>query len=341
MIMKICMVTADSAKGGIEKHLLDLIHAIPPENKITPIKTNHLRDQVHENISTLNLNWGRSRHNPLLYLDLYKIFTRNQFDIVHTHGGKATFCLGILKKFLSFPLISTLHNNRLNKPRPYIYADHVIGVSKNVFLSFGENFKSKSVIYNGAAIAPVEDCIKHKIQSHFSHPDLPLLLGVGRLVKAKGFDLLIEAMESVEANLYLVGDGPLRGELQQKIVDSKLTGKIFMAGHQSNINQIMQSVDACIISSRNEGFSYVALEALLNKTLIASTNVACAEFLPNDVLLDEDPTGMGNKIQELLNDRNTWNNTLKEYFDYAANEMTIKAMTNKTLLAYKDLIKGS
>jgi len=336
--MKICLVTADGTSGGIEKHILDLLEYLQIDHELTLIAPKSLTEKVGANIKSIPLDWNRSRRNPFLLVNLYKILNANKFDIVHSHGGKATFVLGLLKYLISFKLISTLHNNTKTKAKSYNNSDHVIGVSRNVFAESGFKGNSTSVIYNGIEAPEKHFSIRDEINKFFSAPKLPLFISVGRLVHAKGFDILIDSMQDINANLYIVGDGPLMQSLSQRIETNRLQGRVVLSGHKNNINQILQSSDACIITSRNEGFSYVALEALLNKTLIASTNVACAEFLPSHVILSNSPKEIAQRLNILLNNKAKWHEELEPFFLLAQTDLTLEAMAKKTVLEYKRLL---
>ena len=336
--MKICLVTADGTSGGIEKHILDLLEYLQIDHELTLIAPRSLTKKVGADMRSIPLDWNRSRRNPFLLVDLYKVLNANNFDIVHSHGGKATFVLGLIKYLISFKLISTLHNNTKTKAKSYKKSDHVIGVSRNVFTESGFNGNSISVIYNGIEQPEKHLSIRNEINTFFSDPKLPLFISIGRLVQAKGFDILIDSMTDISANLYVVGDGPLMPSLSQRIVANQLKGRVVLSGHKNNINQIIQSSDACIITSRNEGFSYVALEALLNKSLIASTNVACAEFLPDHVILPNSPKEIAQRLNILLNNKTKWQEELEPFFLFAQSELTIEAMVKKTVAEYKRLL---
>ncbi len=92
------------------------------------------------------------------------------------------------------------------------------------------------------------------------------LLAVGRLVPEKGFDMLIEALaQSNDARLHvtLLGDGPLRHELEALALRLGVAERVRLAGFQKNPYPYFAQADAFILSSRSEGFPNVVLEALV------------------------------------------------------------------------------
>ena len=74
-----------------------------------------------------------------------------------------------------------------------------------------------------------------------------------------------------EGKLYLIGDGPDRKKVEDKIEKSKYKEDIFILGRKINPYNWMKKADKIILSSRYEGFPTVLLEGLcLNKEVIAS-----------------------------------------------------------------------
>ncbi len=98
---------------------------------------------------------------------------------------------------------------------------------------------------------------------------------VGRLVSAKGFDVLIEAFALADLGdtweLLIVGDGPLRLELEQLTKRRGLDEHVTFLGPVANPYPIVASADIAVQASRWEGFGMAMLEALsLGVPLIAT-----------------------------------------------------------------------
>jgi len=95
----------------------------------------------------------------------------------------------------------------------------------------------------------------------------PLLMGVGRLVYYKGFDHAIRALRQVEgAHLLLVGEGPLRAELEALARTSGVAERVHFLGKlgDEELLALYYACDAYVLSSvtRAEAFALVQLEAL-------------------------------------------------------------------------------
>lgn len=108
----------------------------------------------------------------------------------------------------------------------------------------------------------------------WSIPISKYLVGVGRLIKLKGFDLLIEALALSghdDLHLVILGDGPEREHLVDHAKAQGLSDRLHLPGHLPNPYPIMSLASACVVSSRIEGFPNVLLEMMaLNETVIST-----------------------------------------------------------------------
>jgi glycosyltransferase involved in cell wall biosynthesis len=113
------------------------------------------------------------------------------------------------------------------------------------------------------------------------------ILSVGRLVKFKGFEYLIEACEqlrqrNVPFRCEIIGDGPLREILQQQIDDLRLGGLVTLLGAlpQDRVIAKLQRCDVFALASTvddadaSDIFPTVILEAMASERPVVSTTVA-------------------------------------------------------------------
>jgi glycosyltransferase involved in cell wall biosynthesis len=97
----------------------------------------------------------------------------------------------------------------------------------------------------------------------------PLLLAVGRLSEEKGFERLLEACSGLmkkypEWDLVILGEGPLRPELERQVTAAQLGGRVFLPGRVGNLAQWYERADLYVMSSRYEGFGNTLAEALVH-----------------------------------------------------------------------------
>lgn len=101
---------------------------------------------------------------------------------------------------------------------------------------------------------------------------------VGRLVKEKAYDSLLKAFAlslKVCPNtvLLIVGDGPLRGRLEDEAERLGIRGRVVFAGGRRDLQNIYPLMDIFVLSSVFESFGNVALEAALFGKAVVATRV--------------------------------------------------------------------
>jgi len=129
----------------------------------------------------------------------------------------------------------------------------------------------------------VEEISKSDEQFINSHKTI---ISVGRVCKEKNFVNLVKAFEKLrekvdDAGLLIVGDGELFGELKQFVCFSKFKEDILLVGYQKNPYKYMKKCDVFALSSINEGFPNVIIEAMGNGLPVVSSN---CESGPNEIL---------------------------------------------------------
>jgi glycosyltransferase involved in cell wall biosynthesis len=95
----------------------------------------------------------------------------------------------------------------------------------------------------------------------------PHLLGVGRLNPVKGFDRAIQALPAVlqshsQAQLWLIGEGGERANLQKLAAELGVADHVFMPGFQSDVARWLTHANLFVLSSRSESLPNALLEAV-------------------------------------------------------------------------------
>lgn len=336
--MKVCQIIASRGDGGLEKHTIELVNGLHQNDIDVTVIAHQDFAQHFEGIHFIPMDLQKSRFNPWLLYRLYKVLQNESFDIVHTQANKATAMAVKLKPFLDAKIVATLHNYKKNI-HPFLKADAVITVSDRV----GEKLycKYKTTVYNGIEIGTENITDLHNT---FNIPkDKFIISSVGRLVEAKGFDLLIESMQYVDNDicLLIVGDGPLREKLENLSQKLNVKDKIIFAGNLDNnlTKSIIKSCDLLVISSRREGFSYVFAESLLLDTPIVSTDVAdIKKFITKEFIVPFDADRLAERVNDFKANYNQNISTYQMIFNKAKNTFTTENMIKQTIQVYKNVM---
>jgi glycosyltransferase involved in cell wall biosynthesis len=112
-------------------------------------------------------------------------------------------------------------------------------------------------------------------------PAAPRLVCVARLSEQKGHSVLLDAAarlaaEGVAFELMLVGDGPLRGELERRIALDGLGGRVWVTGWLGapQVRDAILSSRALVLASFAEGLPIVLMEALALGRPVIATSIA-------------------------------------------------------------------
>jgi rhamnosyl/mannosyltransferase len=104
------------------------------------------------------------------------------------------------------------------------------------------------------------------------------IVALGRLVEYKGYDVLVRAMQTIDGDATIVGEGPLLAELQQLATALGVSDRIRFAGRltRSEIKQLFYSARVFAFPSvtEAEAFGIVQIEAMAAGLPIVNTRLA-------------------------------------------------------------------
>jgi len=127
---------------------------------------------------------------------------------------------------------------------------------------------------------PVDvDFVQSQAAMEFDHPwfasgSPPIIIGIGRLSRQKNFGMLIRAFaelrsRGVIAHLVILGEGPLRNELENLIRELRIENHVLLPGFDVNPYRWLARSQVFVLSSLWEGYPNVVLEALaLGKKIV-------------------------------------------------------------------------
>lgn len=306
------IITSLYQGGGAENHLLALARSMD-RNKfqlsIAYMQPYHdLCDDFHQlGIHTYPLNC-KNWVSPKSFIKLLTILQKGNYDIVHSHLYPAD-----LYAFLALRLIKrtdwlSSHHNRpeyFMKP-PHRQISAIIYQRASKIVAISESVKEYVATNCSIAKKNIEKIYYGLNEEHFlkseasqtvrvqrddlgiANDDFVITI-VGRLVPVKGHIYAIQAIQQLAAQqskvkLLIVGDGPLKAELQKLVTTLNLENRISFLGLRQDVAQIMALSDIILLSSLSEGFGLVLLEAMaVRRCIVASEVGAIPEIVVNGV----------------------------------------------------------
>ena len=326
--MKICEILASTGEGGLEKHTIDLCNGMAElGHDVHVIAAEYFKDRFSNAVDVHPINMQRSRYNIALLYQLLTLLRQIRPDVIHAQANKATSLLARIKPLLRPPCIGTIHNKK-SKSGMFRSMDGVIGVSQGA-LSVVNNSK-RHCIYNGVDAHQAVNSVKTLL---VAPTERPIAITIARLVEAKRVDVLIQAWRGIDADLVILGDGPLRESLEKQVEELRLGDSIHFAGFVTNASHYLSDADVMIISSDREGFPYVMVEALMARTPVISTNVdAAIEAIPESMRVKcGDSLKLNQKITDFFTNRPKYTQDLNQVFAWASKELTVDNMVRSTL----------
>jgi glycosyltransferase involved in cell wall biosynthesis len=211
-------------------------------------------------------------------------------QVAHSHNYKSNIFLFLSGARHRAALVSTCHNWLTDSPKLMVYElldkltlhqfNHVVGVSPQLdqeLAAAGLPAERRSTIDNGLALEGTlppggRDRLRRSLGIP---PDRAMLLTIGRLERWKGYDLLLEALArvAVPAHLVLVGEGDLRGALEQQAHALGVAERVTFTGYRKDVVDLLLASDLYVLSSRKEGLPMVLLEAMAAHLPVVATRV--------------------------------------------------------------------
>lgn len=343
---RITMVMAGDEEGGLEKHVVELSNGLAARGySVSVIAHAKYQSRLSHDVSFYALDLSRSRRNPLVLWQLYQAIKQSQPQLLHVQANKAVAMVAPLLNWLKVPAVATLHN-RKKQLKAFGRFDRIIAVSQQVATQFEQtaiNAQNKvRVVLNGVAIqhAPKPDLNPDQKTSLKSKQNIQAI-AIGRLVTAKGFDLLIEAWQGISANLWIVGDGSDIDALHSQIQQAGLADRIELLGHRHDIADLLTQADVFIISSRNEGGPYTLAEALLLQTPVLATQVGMVpDVLPVALTCEPNNSVALHQLLQTYVPQLKLLHTLSEpVYQFAQDHLSFEAMLTHTIAVYEELLQ--
>ncbi len=357
--MKILHTIETRGPGGAEILLINI--------------ANQLSERGYENFGLfIKEGWILNKFRSLGYVSKYLKLVRtfdvvfllkfcyfvisNQIRVIHAHEFTMAFYSTVLAFFVpKLTVVCTFHGRhyhsdtaiRQRAMRFIAKNSKLVTVSNDVAIYIANlckiNPNSILVIENGIPLPAMN--IPGDLKKELDLNDNSVLIGsVGRLHKVKGHIYFLEAAEIIlkthnNVHFVIAGGGAEQKNLENTIVEKKISDFFTLLGERSDIDNILNSLDIFVLPSLSEGTSLALLEAMAHSLPIVATNVgnnvkivsALGNVLVNPQNATELASGIGSVIDLLNKSFSFEHNREKIEKNYS-----LDAMVNEYLVVYEE-----
>lgn len=334
--MRILFLTNNLSGGGAERVLVNLANCMAENGHDITLRVLTNTGDNRKNLSDkvryeFVFNKGFRGINFLHLLPkkwIYEKVAHGSFDVI------VVYLHGVLTKIISYApkcqkTVAYLHANMEKSPfikslgskeniqKCFKNYDRIVSVSRDVQDSFirvsGINDSRLVVKYNTFDVDKIKMLASESIENKFKDKQGISICTVGKLEAVKGHKRLLSVMKRLIENkllaqLTIVGDGPLKIELQEYIKDNNLKNYVSLVGFDTNPYKYVAKSDLFVCSSFSEGFSSVVAESLILGVPVVTTDCAgmCEMLGDNNehgIVVDNDEDSLYQGIADMIENR--------------------------------------
>jgi glycosyltransferase involved in cell wall biosynthesis len=326
-MIKVAHVVEDLKIGGLERIIENIVMSLDAQRYETYVlclsRGGAIADKLvaqQKNVEILNI---KNYHNPLSILKVVTWLKRKKIDIVHTHAYSAGVLGRVAAIIAKVPYIfHHVHStySYLHKRNYFIekflsrFTHKILCCSEAVkrFVSEKEGISEDRlvVIYNGTTEPnSLNISAAHGLKKKLRIPQNASVIGcVATLVPHKGHRYLLEAFKKIENGyLLLVGNGPIKTDLDKIVFELGISNRVIFTGSQIDVAPYMQVMDIVVLpSSEVEGLGISLIEAMAVSKPVVATKIGGVPEVVDDgntglLVKPKDSDALTKAINTLLN----------------------------------------
>lgn len=289
---------------------------------------------------------------------LKRIIKNNSIKIVHLHsphghalGLLAARSAGNCKVVLSRRVDFHIRKNILSRVK-YSNVDRIMAIServKQVLVADGLPEEKIDVVYSGVDIERFQNVEGHYLISELGLNRDKLIIGnIAALAWHKDQRTLLEAARIVvdefpQVTFLIVGEGPLRREIEILIKKFDLEEEVKLFGFRQDIPEILSILHLFVLSSSWEGLGTSLLDAFASRVPVVATNVGGIPEIVKDrvngiLVPPGNPGALAKAIISLLKNRDLAGQMAKEGFRLVKEKFNVERMVEETRKIYDRLV---
>ncbi|MGB7401964.1 MAG: glycosyltransferase family 4 protein [Arcobacter sp.] len=331
---KILEVCLSPDLGGLELYMANCSNALSNNFDVSCVVANNSKLKTYIN----NLEKFELKRNSSFSLfnsfRLSRIIDKKKIDIIHIHWTKDIPMVVLAKLFSKRKpkIVQTRHMTMTRFKSDFYHKflykniDTIICVTKALeeqikkFIPSDIRPKTKLIYLGVDEVAFFKKEEIKEIKDNLNVGNSFMIGLIGRINEFKGQHLLIDAMKELKSkNLdiksYIVGHAMSEEylkELKEKVFDENLQDVVKFLGFTKEPHKFMQACDVVLMTSKNETFGLVTIEAMKNGTAVIAANSGGALEVIDDrknglLFENQNFQDLALKIEELYNDNNLVN----------------------------------
>ncbi|WNB16865.1 glycosyltransferase family 4 protein [Marivirga arenosa] len=256
------------------------------------------------------------------YKKLAHIVEKGNYDIVQANAGDTLKYAAISKRLYNWKAQLVFRNaNKMSafiQSKPHLWLNQFFLSQMDYAISVSENCRQDLIqIYPKAKDISLTGTIGTFNFDHLNaikrSSENKVWINVGSFVKEKNHGFLLEIFaeylkDNQENELWLIGDGKLRTELEEQAKNLGIQQNVKFLGYQNNAVEYIKAADIMVMPSKIEGLPGVILEALSCGVPVIASNVGgIPEVVHNEqngyVIEEFDKPSYISKIKKVLNDQ--------------------------------------
>ncbi|MGC6367634.1 MAG: glycosyltransferase [Candidatus Marinamargulisbacteria bacterium] len=347
--------------GGVETHVKDIAEGISDTFKVNVICCNSKNETCVEHINNVLVtkykSFGRFFSLPISFAFL-KGFANHPGNILHFHLPNP---LAVISYILNPPkgkIVVTWHSDIIKQKfilffyRPFL--NHFLKKATRIIVTSPNMAKNSPFLKDHlekVSIIPLGIPDTHLNNLPSIDAPQPFALFVGRLIYYKGVIELIEAMRVCEANVIIIGEGPLEPIIRKRAEDLIASGRLKLLPFQKRevLTSYFKSCEFFILPSTHpsEAFGIVQLEAMIHKKAVISTNLPTGVPYVNKhnysglIVSPGNINELAEAIQKLWTNQKLRNSFGENAYDRCKKEFTRDQMIKKTKMTFNNILNGT
>lgn len=354
--------------GGSERHLLELLPALRDRGVdacLLGLDDTRARPEpfytalAERGVPSERVPCPRDL-DPVLAVRVRRVVRRERPDLVHTHLVHADLYGALAVVGTRAILVSTKHNDDPFRSGRLRHLERLLTRRCARVICITEalaRFNHESVGLPAEKLRVVRYGLDAP-PAPWGPPDGPalpedacVLLAVGRLARQKGIDLAIRALALVrdrhpDAQLVVLGEGPLRGELEALVRSLHLDEAVHLPGRVGDVTWWYRRASVVVHPARWEGFGLALLEAMLcARPIVAAAVSAVPEIVVDGetgiLVPPEDVDALAGAITSLLDDPARAAALGEAGAVRARAELSVARMVERTLDVYREALPSA